>query len=128
MGEGRAHSVVCARARKFTFVAWLATRAGVKRQAACGACASGRHLVLQVIGAEDLQAPGSAAQRGKQLAMNEKASVDCSLEACFIATIAARRLRWEIGSPGRARTADPVINSHLLYRLSYRGVPRGCVY
>src|SRR5690606_16009958 len=23
--------------------------------------------------------------------------------------------------PGRARTADPVINSHLLYRLSYRG-------
>jgi hypothetical protein len=25
------------------------------------------------------------------------------------------------GSPGRARTADPVINSHLLYRLSYRG-------
>jgi hypothetical protein len=27
----------------------------------------------------------------------------------------------EDGSPGRARTADPVINSHLLYRLSYRG-------
>ncbi len=26
------------------------------------------------------------------------------------------------GSPGRARTADPVINSHLLYRLSYRGI------
>ncbi len=26
-----------------------------------------------------------------------------------------------IGSPGRARTADPVINSHLLYQLSYRG-------
>ncbi len=25
------------------------------------------------------------------------------------------------GSPGRARTADPVINSHLLYQLSYRG-------
>lgn len=25
------------------------------------------------------------------------------------------------GSPGRARTADPMINSHLLYRLSYRG-------
>ncbi len=28
---------------------------------------------------------------------------------------------YRIGSPGRARTADPVINSHLLYRLSYRG-------
>jgi hypothetical protein len=27
-----------------------------------------------------------------------------------------------IGSPGRARTADLVINSHPLYRLSYRGV------
>jgi hypothetical protein len=27
-----------------------------------------------------------------------------------------------IGSPGRTRTADPVINSHLLYRLSYRGI------
>jgi hypothetical protein len=25
------------------------------------------------------------------------------------------------GSPGRARTADLVINSHPLYRLSYRG-------
>jgi hypothetical protein len=29
---------------------------------------------------------------------------------------------FSIGSPGRARTADPVINSHLLYRLSYRGI------
>ena len=27
-----------------------------------------------------------------------------------------------IGSPGRARTADLVINSHPLYRLSYRGI------
>ena len=27
-------------------------------------------------------------------------------------------------SPGRTRTADPVINSHLLYRLSYRGKSR----
>lgn len=26
------------------------------------------------------------------------------------------------GSPGRARTADLVINSHPLYRLSYRGM------
>ncbi len=25
------------------------------------------------------------------------------------------------GSPARTRTTDPVINSHLLYRLSYRG-------
>ena len=34
-----------------------------------------------------------------------------------------------IGSPGRTRTSDPVVNSHLLYRLSYRGsersAPRG---
>lgn len=28
----------------------------------------------------------------------------------------------ENGSQGRARTADPVINSHLLYQLSYLGV------
>ena len=26
------------------------------------------------------------------------------------------------GSPGRARTADLMINSHPLYRLSYRGI------
>jgi hypothetical protein len=26
------------------------------------------------------------------------------------------------GSPGRTRTADKVVNSHLLYRLSYRGL------
>ena len=25
------------------------------------------------------------------------------------------------GSPGRTRTADKVVNSHLLYQLSYRG-------
>ena len=29
---------------------------------------------------------------------------------------------YMIGSPGRARTADLVINSHPLYRLSYRGI------
>ncbi len=29
-----------------------------------------------------------------------------------------------IGSPRRTRTADPVINSHLLYRLSYRGIEK----
>ena len=28
------------------------------------------------------------------------------------------------GSPGRARTADLMINSHPLYRLSYRGIWR----
>ena len=28
------------------------------------------------------------------------------------------------GSPGRARTADLMINSHPLYRLSYRGIGR----
>ena len=28
----------------------------------------------------------------------------------------------EYGSPGRARTTDRVINSHLLYQLSYRGM------
>ena len=27
-----------------------------------------------------------------------------------------------IGSQGRARTADPVINSHLLYQLGYLGI------
>ena len=33
----------------------------------------------------------------------------------------AAKADFGIGSPGRARTADPVINSHLLYQLSYRG-------
>ena len=28
----------------------------------------------------------------------------------------------EFGSPTRARTRDPMINSHLLYQLSYRGI------
>ena len=28
----------------------------------------------------------------------------------------------EIGSPARARTRDPLINSQLLYQLSYRGI------
>ncbi len=32
-----------------------------------------------------------------------------------------------IGSPGRIRTADPMINSHLLYRLSYRGINFLCL-
>ena len=32
-----------------------------------------------------------------------------------------RGLSFSSGSPRRTRTADPVINSHLLYRLSYRG-------
>ena len=35
----------------------------------------------------------------------------------------ARRSRDRIiGSPGQTRTADPVINSHLLYQLSYWGM------
>jgi hypothetical protein len=29
-----------------------------------------------------------------------------------------------LGSPGRIRTSDRVVNSHLLYRLSYRGSER----
>jgi hypothetical protein len=33
-----------------------------------------------------------------------------------------RKLKKENGSPGRARTADLVINSHPLYQLSYRGI------
>jgi hypothetical protein len=39
-------------------------------------------------------------------------------------------ISWEIGpfycygSPGRTRTSDRVVNSHLLYRLSYRGICR----
>ena len=32
----------------------------------------------------------------------------------------------EIGSLGRARTADPMINSHLLYQLSYQGIGANC--
>ena len=31
---------------------------------------------------------------------------------------------FSIGSPSRTRTSDPVVNSHLLYRLSYRGSVR----
>jgi hypothetical protein len=27
-----------------------------------------------------------------------------------------------VGSPGWARTSDPLINSQVLYRLSYRGI------
>ena len=34
----------------------------------------------------------------------------------------SRKLKILNGSPGRARTADLVINSHPLYRLSYRGI------
>ncbi len=34
----------------------------------------------------------------------------------------------EIGSSGRARTADLVINSHPLYRLSYRGIKERVCY
>ena len=33
-----------------------------------------------------------------------------------------RKLKNLNGSPGRARTADLVINSHPLYQLSYRGI------
>jgi hypothetical protein len=33
-----------------------------------------------------------------------------------------RKLNILNGSPGRARTADLVINSHPLYQLSYRGI------
>lgn|GEM_PF-6586054 len=29
--------------------------------------------------------------------------------------------RFSSGSPGRTRTSDRVVNSHLLYQLSYRG-------
>ncbi len=31
----------------------------------------------------------------------------------------------KIGSAGRTRTCDPVVNSHLLYQLSYRGTRAG---
>ncbi len=34
------------------------------------------------------------------------------------------RSHIKYGSPGRARTADLMINSHPLYRLSYRGMRR----
>ena len=31
-------------------------------------------------------------------------------------------ITYLFGSPGRTRTSDPMINSHLLYQLSYRGI------
>lgn len=34
----------------------------------------------------------------------------------------------QFGSPGRARTADLVVNSHPLYRLSYRGIVYSLIY
>lgn len=37
----------------------------------------------------------------------------------------ARKFRQgplDSGSAARTRTSDPVVNSHLLYRLSYRGI------
>ncbi len=33
-----------------------------------------------------------------------------------------------IGSPGQTRTADKLVNSQLLYRLSYRGPFRELIY
>ena len=33
-----------------------------------------------------------------------------------------KKYRAYFGSPGRTRTADRVVNSHLLYQLSYRGM------
>ncbi len=57
--------------------------------------------------------------------------IDAQVEACsrslesFLGADAAfsgiDKTAFVIGSPGRTRTADPVINSHLLYQLSYRG-------
>lgn len=35
---------------------------------------------------------------------------------------------WMFGSPGRTRTSDMVVNSHPLYRLSYRGAIRESEY
>jgi len=40
-------------------------------------------------------------------------------------TVDDPQLLGRIGSPGRTRTCDLVINSHPLYRLSYRGIPGG---
>jgi hypothetical protein len=37
------------------------------------------------------------------------------------------RLTKDIGSLRRARTADPMINSHLLYQLSYQGIESNCI-
>ncbi len=33
----------------------------------------------------------------------------------------------EFGSPTWTRTTDPMINSHLLYQLSYRGIEAGMI-
>ena len=35
-------------------------------------------------------------------------------------------LAGSIGSPGRTRTSDTVVNSHLLYQLSYQGMNLYC--
>ena len=68
------------------------------------------------------------------IALKEAAStlsrISTMLKASWLESSASRCTpktfkSYEIGSPGRARTADPVINSHLLYRLSYRGISNG---
>ena len=38
-----------------------------------------------------------------------------------------KRLGLIFGSPGRTRTIDKVVNSHSLYRLSYRGMMDGLI-
>ncbi len=48
-----------------------------------------------------------------------------TIPAVGVGIMGIRNERQELeedGSPGRARTADLVINSHPLYRLSYRGI------
>ena len=40
----------------------------------------------------------------------------------------SRMFSGVIGSPGQTRTADKVVNSHLLYQLSYRGFEEGECY
>ena len=51
-----------------------------------------------------------------------------SLLESHIQEINRKKLLQINGSPGRARTADLVINSHPLYRLSYRGITSGKSY
>jgi hypothetical protein len=69
-------------------------------------------------------APGS--NRRRSVSVGTKNPASARGFKCF--RILLESLKLTSGSPRRTRTADPVINSHLLYRLSYRGILRGAVY
>src|SRR3990167_386780 len=67
-----------------------------------------------------------SACRNPSLSMPNSPFAKCGLsrwvKSCLVIVLLRQLLVRSFHSPGRARTADPVINSHLLYRLSYRGI------